>query len=270
MVITNNDITQKSYKKLSIQVALNGLSFCVFDLLTKAVLKTESIIFENNRIIEEQLWNVFIEHPILATSFDEILILHNNNLNTLVPNSLFDPNCLKNYLQFNTKIFESDFFAYDEIAPYEIKNVYVPFVNVNNFFLDQYKSFTYKNSNSILIKKIIDIAKNNEEKQIFIHIQKDKFEIVIVKNQELLLFNSFNFNAANDLIYYLLFSCEQLQLNPEHIPVKIIGDCNEDDENFKIIYNYIRKCELLYVNHLLSAFNESAENIRKNFILYHS
>jgi hypothetical protein len=33
MVITNNDITQKTYKKLSIQVSLNGLSFCVFDTL---------------------------------------------------------------------------------------------------------------------------------------------------------------------------------------------------------------------------------------------
>ena len=38
MVVTNNDITQKNYKKLSIQVSLSGLSFCVFDTITDKVL----------------------------------------------------------------------------------------------------------------------------------------------------------------------------------------------------------------------------------------
>ena len=51
MVITNNDITQKTYKKLSIQVSLSGLSFCVFDLLSNKVINTMSIHFEKNKVI---------------------------------------------------------------------------------------------------------------------------------------------------------------------------------------------------------------------------
>lgn len=270
MVITNNDITQKTYKKLSIQVSLSGLSFCVFDAITNKIIHNAIVSFENNKVIEEQLWRTFVDNPVLTQSYDKVIVLHNNSLNTFVPSSLFDVNYLASYLQYNTKVFDTDFFTYDTISPYEIINIYVPFVNINNFLLDQYESFEYKNSNSILVRKLLDLSKNRDEKQIFVHIQENRFELVIVKNQELLLFNSFNYTAPEDLIYYILFACEQLQLNPETISIKILGDCSEDHPNFKIIYTYIRNCSLLDVSAMSNAFNETESNIRNHFTLYHS
>lgn len=270
MVVTNNDITQKTYKKLSIQVSLSGLSFCVFDLFTNKVLHTAEIAFEKNKVVEEQLWRSFVDNTILTKPYDEIVVLHNNNLNTFVPTSLFDASFLASYLQYNTKVFETDFFTYDTILPYEINNVYVPFVNINNFLLDQYESFEYKNSNSILVKKLLDISKNKDEKQVFVHIQKNTFEIVVVKNQELLLFNSFSYSTPQDFIYYLLFTCEQLQLNPETIAVQILGNCSVEDANYKIAYQYIRNCSLLNVSSLVTTFDASETAIRNHFILYHS
>ena len=64
-----------------------------------------------------------------------------------------------------------------------MNNVYVPFVNINNFLLDQYETFEYQNTNSILVKQLLDLSKNKEEKQVFVHLQKEHFEIVVVKNQ---------------------------------------------------------------------------------------
>ncbi|WP_288981240.1 DUF3822 family protein [uncultured Flavobacterium sp.] len=270
MVISSSDITQKTYKKLVIQVALNTFSFCVFDLITNKVLHTQALNLEKNKVIEEQLWRAFVDYPILTKNYDEVVVLHNNNLNAFVPSSLFDPHFLASYLQYNTKIFETDFFAYDVITPYEINNVYVPFMNINNFLLDQFESFDYKNSNSILVKKCIDFSKNKEEKQVFVHIQKEHFEIVVVRNQELILFNSFHYSTAEDFIYYLLFTCEQLQLNPETINVQLFGDCVADDANFKIAYTYIRNCSLLDVSHLTNGFDATENAIRNHFTLYHS
>ena len=270
MVVTSNDITLKTYKKLSIQVSLSGLSFCVFDLLSNKIIHTAEFLLSSNKVIEEQLWRVYVENAILTHNYDEIIVLHNNNLNAFVPNSLLDTNFLASYLQYNTKVFETDFFTFDTILPYEINNVYVPFVNINNFLLDQYDSFEYKNAHSVLVKKVLDISKNKEEKQIFIHVQEQSFEIVVVKNQELLLFNSFNTTSPEDFIYYILFTCEQLQLNPETISVQILGTCSEDDPYFKIAYKYIRNCSLLNVSTLTTTFNVHETAIRKNFILYHS
>jgi hypothetical protein len=48
-------------------------------------------------------------------NYDEVLIIHNNNLSTLVPTT-FDENYLGSYLQYNTKVFETDFFAFDTLS----------------------------------------------------------------------------------------------------------------------------------------------------------
>lgn len=270
MVVTNNDITQKTYKKLSIQVSLSGLSFCVFDLLSNTIINTMSITFEKTKVIEEQLWRTFVDYPILTKSFDEVMVIHDNNLNTFVPSSLFDPHFIASYLQYNTKVFETDFFTHDIIFPYEMNNVYVPFVNINNFLLDQYDTFEYQNANSILVKQLLNLSKNKEEKQVFVHLQQAHFEIVVVKNQQLLLFNSFQYQTAEDFIYYVLFTCEQLQLNPEIISVQLLGNCTEEDPFFKIVYKYIRNCQLLDVSNKAAILNVSAAELRKHFILYHS
>ena len=229
-----------------------------------------SILFEKNKVIEEQLWRTFVDYPILTKSFDEVMVIHDNNLNSFVPTSLFDVHFLASYLQYNTKVFETDFFTHDVIFPYEMNNVYVPFVNINNFLLDQYETFEYQNSNSILVKQLLDLSKNKEEKQVFVHLQKEHFEIVVVKNQQLLLFNSFQYNTPEDFIYFILFTCEQLQLNPETISVQLFGNCTEEDAFYKIAFKYIRNCSLLDVSNKASMLDVSSSELRNHFILYHS
>lgn len=270
MVITNNDITLKNYKKLSIQLSLDGLSFSVFDMLTHKVLLFEKVTFKKEAVLEEELWKVFIDYPVLKNQYDDIIILHNNHLNTFVPDTLFDENQLGTYLQYNIKVFNTDLFSYDTIENYAIHNVFVPYMNINNFLLDQYESFDFKNINSILVKKILDLSIGNNEKQVFVHFQENYFEIVVVRNQMLLLFNSFEYQTPEDLAYYLLFTYEQLQLSPEVIPVFFLGKIDETSEYFKIAYKFIRNCELLDTSKWVKILGPSESEIREHFILFHS
>ena len=270
MVVTSNDITQRNYKKLSIQVSLSGLSFCVFDTITNKILIHNSVAFKKNEVIDGQLWNAFINNTTLSKSYDEIIVLHDNNINTFVPKPLFDSNNIASYLQYNVKVFETDFFAVDEINTYEITNVYVPFVNINNFLLDQFESFDYKNSNSILVQKMLDKSKNIDEKQVFVHVQQAHFEIVVVKNQQLLLFNSFEYNTTEDFIYYILFTFEQLQLNPEIVPISLFGSISKEDAFYKIAYKFIRNCDLLDVSNQSKIHDVTEEEMLRHYILFNS
>lgn len=270
MVVTSNDITQRNYKKLSIQVSLSGLSFCIFDTITNKILFHNSITYEKNQVIEAQLWKIFKDNTILSKSYDEIIILHENSLNTLVPKPLFDVNNIASYLQYNVKVFETDFFAFDEIKNYDINNIYVPFVNINNFLLDQFDSFEYKNSNSVLIQKILDQSKNIDEKQVFAHITENHFELIVVKNQNLLLYNSFEYNTPEDFIYYILFTFEQLQLNPEVVPILLLGNISTEDDFFKITYKFIRNCSLLDVSNYSKTYDVTEKDMLQHFILFNS
>ncbi|MFV8356134.1 DUF3822 family protein [Flavobacterium sp. XS1P32] len=267
------DIAEKKYKKLSIQVSLTGLSFCCFDTLNNTVTSFNEVHFDTFHKatkIEDLFANAFINHPELKDSYDEILVIHNNNLSTFVPEPLFDENFLGSYLQYNTKVFETDFFAFDEIPNYQMNAVYIPYVNINNFFIDQFGTFDYKHANSILVSKLLIASKNKDDKKMFVHINIGHFEIIVVQNQKLILFNSFDYKTPEDFLYYILFTAEQLNLNPENFPLELIGNIDTESDYFKIAYQYIRNVSLIDVEDLRwNNYFSEAEN-RNHFILFNS
>ena len=267
------NIAEKNYKKLSIQVSLTGLSFCCFDTLNNTVTSFNEVHFDTFHKatkIEDLFADAFRDHPELNDSYDEILVIHNNNLSTFVPEPLFDENFLGSYLQYNTKDFETDFFAFDEISNYQMNAVYIPYVNINNFFIDQFGAFDYKHANSILVSKLLVASKNKDDKKMFVHINTGHFEIIVVQNQKLLLFNSFDYNSPEDFLYYILFTAEQLNLNPENFALELIGNIDTESDYFKIAYKYIRNVSLIDVEDLRwNNYFSEAEN-RNHFILFNS
>jgi len=273
MQTLSTNIIEKVYKKLSIQVSLDGLSFCCFDTLNNTVSSFREVYFENlnnNSKIEDLFADAFQNYPVLKESYDTILVIHNNNLSTFVPQPLFDENFLGSYLQYNIKVFETDFFAFDEITNYQINAVYIPYVNINNFFIDQFGAFDYKHASSILVNKLLIASKNKDEKKMYVHISSGHFEIIVVQNQKLLLFNSFDYSTPEDFIYYILFTAEQLNLNPENFPLEIIGSIDTESNYFKIAYKYIRNVSLIDVEDLRwNNYFSEAKN-RKHFILFNS
>lgn len=266
----NDTIVTKNYRKLTLQVSQSGLSFCCLDTINWELLACKHFTFDKYKPAESQLWQLFVENAELTKPYDEITVLHDNSFNTFVPAALFDENYLGSYLQYNTKVFETDFFAFDALEAYGMHNVYVPLMNVNNFLIDQFGTFEYKNVNSILVGKLLEASKNIDEKQVYVHVQTGHFEIVVAQNQKLVLFNSFEYSTAEDFLYYLLFTVEQLMLNPETAKVWLLGAINENDELFAIAYKYIRNVALYDASALAAKYSITKREALQQFILLQS
>jgi len=267
----NTSVIDKMYKKLVIQVSLNGLSFASFDTLTNKVLSLEKITigkFDRNVTIEELFSDAFLKFEELKAGYDQIVVIHSNNLSSFVPIPLFDEEYIGSYLQFNTKVFETDFFAFDTLENYQMNNVYIPYVNMNNFFIDQFGTFDYKHANSILVEKILDVSKNSYEHKMFVHICETHFELVVIRNQKLEFFNSFEYKTPEDFLYYILFTAEQLHMNPENFSLEFLGAIDEEHLLYKTAYKYIRNISLIEVDVTNNQFSENQQ--REHFILLHS
>lgn len=264
----NNSIKDNYRKRLSIQFSLDGFSFCISNLTNKEVQHFSCIIFENRVETPELLLNqiekfVKKNNTVLQQEFEKVTIIHQNNLSALVPSTLFNENELENYLDYNIKTLQNDFIAYDNLEQLEIKNVYVPYVNINNFFFQQFGEFEYKHHSSILIEKLILHSKNNEEKQFFVNVNKSTFDIVIIENSKLLFYNSFTFITKEDFIYYILFTAEQLKMNPEEFLLHFIGDISKNSEIYQITYNYVRNVIFLDLENPL--FEKDKELLNHSF-----
>ena len=68
---------------------------------------------------------------------------------------------------------------------------------------------------------------------------------MVLKNKKLEFFNSFNFKTKEDFIYYVLFTSEQLQLNPEEFVLTFLGGVEKESELYDIVFKYVRNIEFL-------------------------
>lgn len=265
------NIIEKTYKRLAIQVSLSGLSFAVFDGITDKIVLLKDIpftSFQRSSKIEDLFAVVFHDHPELRNRYDEIKIIHCNGLCTFVPSALFDKDFIGSYLQYNTKVFETDYFTYDSIPNYEMENVYIPYVNMNNFFIDQYGTFDYQHAHTLLVQKLLDYSKNTADRKMFVHVNNGHFEIIVIENRKLQFYNSFDYKTPEDFIYYILFTAEQLHLNPELFSIDLLGNINEDDPLYSMVYSYVRNVNFLSTAMITNGRTEM-EN-RHHFILVHA
>lgn len=264
-------ILDKKYVKLVLQISLHEISFSIVDTLTgkpitfgKYPLDSESNLQE----VEQSIINFVKNTPLLQASFDQVLVLHHNTLNTFVPKAFFDENQLAHYLKYNIKVFENDYISYDEIKNYDMYNVYIPYVNINNALLDIYGNFNYSHTSSVLVKKLLDLSKNIEETQIFVHVQDHDFQIIVIKNQKLILFNSYEYKTKEDFIYYLLFTAEQLQLNPETFPLKFLGNISKESPLYQMAYTYVRNVSLFFDHNNLDNKISQTDYLQHFILIY--
>ena len=247
IILKTNNISTSKYE-LSIQVNLSGLSFFVLNLETSKVDFLKALQFDKKqtpKTLLDKLTHSFNTFDELQNQFSKVTVIHDNELATLVPKALFDETNLVDYLKFNTKILKTDFITFDNVQIADLAVVYVPLVNINNFIFERFGSFEYRHSATVLINRVLTIEKNSKSLKMYVNIETSHFEIITAANNTLKFYNRFDYNTKEDFIYYLLFTAEQLELNPEEFPLILMGVIDESDERYKIVYKYIRNVSIL-------------------------
>ena len=134
----NNNIEIITTYTLSIQVSLNGLSFCITNSDSEIIslYQKKFIIRLNPKQVLEKIKYLFDHNTDLNKKFDSIQVIYQNELNTIIPKTLFNEDVIKDYLKYNIKVLENDYVTYYDLHQHDIVNIYIPYTNINNFFFE--------------------------------------------------------------------------------------------------------------------------------------
>ncbi len=267
---SNLDSKNQEYNHLSIQFSLGGFSFCVLNKNDKKFTALYNYGFKEAsytpQTLLQNITEIFDTNPLLKDQqYHTVSVSHTNNLSSLVPKPLFREERMSDYLSYNNKTLRHDYFAFDDLKNHEMVNVYVPFVNANNFFIDQFGGFEYKHFSTVLVENLVDIYKLSLVPHMFVNICKRHFEIVVIANKKLQLYNTFDYRTKEDFIYYILFVAEQLNLNPEELELQLLGNVKKDDELFKMAFGYVRNVSLLENRSKYTFDAAFTEDIKREF-----
>lgn len=275
-MVQRKDSQQNQSYKLSILIAQDGLSFCslnaeentiedFYSTTFSKLLDPEQILEELKRAIK---FNLSEEN---LADIKSVHVSYANNLYSLVPQEYFSEDQLTDYLKFNTKILKTDFIAYDELKNLEANCVYIPYTNINNYLFEQFGEFNYNHSSTLFIDTCLAEVKNiNKEEVVFVQVQPSRFDICCFKNGKLLLANSFEYFTAEDFIYFVLFTAEQLKLNTENLQLLLSGSIKETDDTYNYLYTYVKEISFFNTSYLTEKINnlsQKAINPKQNLLL---
>ncbi|MEO8774316.1 MAG: DUF3822 family protein [Gelidibacter sp.] len=235
-----------SLKELSIQISLSGLSFCILNRSDLKVEFLKRIDFKNKLVPEAvlvELQGIIANEPLLSPPFESVLVIFQNELSNLVPEEYFEEQNAADFLKFSSKIIKTDFIAHDRIEANQSINVFVPYMNINNYLFEIYGEFEYKHASTILLEQILNKEEGSIDDKMYINVEPFHFEMVVVKKGQIQLFNTFEYFTKEDFIYFILFSVEQLKLDPENLIVKLTGPIAKNDVLYQLLYTYIRYVE---------------------------
>ena len=269
----SSNIDKLSNIELSIQVSLNGLSFCILNIKANTIEFYKTIVFSKKLTpytLLKKLKHCFNTITELKQPFSKLNVVHENELSALVPKTLFDEDSIADYLKFNSRILQSDYITYDNVIANDSVNVYVPYVNINNYLYETFGAFEYKHFSSVLLENLLANEKNSEELKMYVHVANKHFEIIVIESGKLLLYNSFELQTKEDLIYYILFITEQLNLNPETFKLILLGTIQKNDEYYNIVYKYVRNVSNQNITTTYNISETLKSKIDTNYIILNS
>ncbi len=259
----------ENYKKLSIQVSLNGLSFCIVDTIANNLSQFERLTFESEVSpyeLKKRLVMFFNQHELTNQIFSEVVVVHKNTLFSFVPTPLFNKDELANYLKFNVKILANDHIDFDEIPNYDLVNVYIPFVNINNYIFELFGEFVFKHNATVMVETLLNAHGYNSEPICYVYLCDNQMEITVISSKQLLFYNSFVYTTKEDYLYYLLFTMEQLKLDTEIIKMRLFGDIEMEDEYYNATYEYIKHLSIFIPPHDLFSEELAVEKVDFNIL----
>tara|TARA_B100000767_G_scaffold50430_1_gene45556 strand:+ start:140 stop:985 length:846 start_codon:yes stop_codon:yes gene_type:complete len=225
---------------LSIQLGISHFSYCLLNTtnFTYEYVKKYPLTSKDNTATG--ITEIINNDSNLKAKFFSQSIAFVNFPSTLVPDKLYKEEKIETLLAFNTKV--NGTVLVDNIVSQKAYLIYsVPesiLTIVSNFF----PKAKYKSQESILIQQYSQL--NTKIKKAYLYLNEQRVGITIFNGDKLIFNNSFKYANKEDLLYYVLFSFEQLKLSPDSINVNVFGTIEDTDESFSLMYEYIRNIKL--------------------------
>lgn len=232
---------------LSLQLGNDGLSHCVLDIKQNRYIALENFSFQNvytPDAVCTKVNEVISGSDVLKNLFRSVHISLTHERSTLVPAALYEKGLEKDYLAFNHTV-DND----EDLKAYDLKGIDAKIIfsyknEVYRTLRTHYPNCSFNHFSSSLLETLSGLVHGNDKK-LFVHIQSSHFEIVLFRGKKLIYYNSFRHQSAEDFIYFLIFTCEQLELNTDKTEFNLAGEIDKHAPVYSILYKYVRNIKFV-------------------------
>lgn len=198
---------------LSILVHGDGFSFCTQDQHHLLEVKEE---FPSVETLKS--WVDY--HQLHQTN---IKLIYGQQAAVTVPLSLFDEKQAASYLKGAISLQDNLQVGCTPLDKNEQVVVYAINKKQQALFASVFPSATQSHIVAEMLPALAAFSFKKGKKNLFVHLQKDSFDLFLFQGSQLLLQNSFPHKNADDFLYYLFYVTEQFYLKPDQFDLYFLG-----------------------------------------------
>ena len=236
------DISKTQSYHLSIQAGLDGISFVIFDPSRYKYIALKNYGF-GEEIPEykypDYLQDLFTKDEFLQKEYLSIYCIWNNSRTTLLPAVLFEKEKLRQYFEFNQVLNDLDELHYNHIKNLDAHLIFPVHHEIANIFVRQYPTLKFFNQATPFIEYTLNHNPGSSDSA-HLNINNNFFDILVIRNNSLILHNTFNFRYEQDLTYFIMNVYDKVFLDPASIPVFISGTVEKNSSLINSIRKFIK------------------------------
>lgn len=243
--IIDNKFSEDNTSRYQLQIVLNHEYFA-FSISTKQgkLLRVVEIVIDHIDW-EDTIHYALKAFPFLYQPFLSTNIKFQSFKHSIIPSELFDENAVLDTLNFIAgKDENKEFILHDHLIEQNSHLSYSIPESIYSTIKEWFPKADMSHSASPFISHLYDIQ-DSSTTQVYCNVNISNFELIVFRKGKLLFYNHFPFTNEDDLLYYLLFTYEQLSLNPEKIPLYFIGKVSLDSPIYELAYKYVYSIEIM-------------------------
>ena len=244
--------TDSKNLEMSVSIAPDGLSFCLYHRSENKFLALGHLAECNTPELQQE-W--FVNSSEAKYDYLSVRLVVCTARSLIVPAAVFREASCESVFDLHFGDHQGYRVMWHHLRKTENFCVFAIEENLFASIQKKYQRVIWMNQASPLIENNITRLRLNNEKPahtIHVNMYSDFFDLMCCSGDKLLLYNSFRFKSANDIVYFVLSVFEQYRLNQESTHVIFSGIIEKDNLAIIKLKKFI---SLVYFESRNSAFN---------------
>ena len=234
------DINSTNNYEISIQLGLNGFSFCLLDNL-----RNRFVMFRDYKLsgkepgLADEIKDIAAKDEFLTKEYRRYRIIFSFERSTIVPSSLYDPAIKDKYFELNHKLDDNYIVSNNRLTKPDSYLLFGVRKDIFDLMVNLFPDALLSHQVKPLLHSSFRQARKIKDQYMRVHFDQGFFNLVIIKDDDLQFFNTFRVRSDSDILYYLMNSFNRFKITDDRV-LYLSGHISKFDDLYNNILRYIK------------------------------
>ncbi len=243
-ISASEDAIDWQHCRLIMEVGQHIFSYAVINGNKRVLrMRVHELEAANGRELMDMLEEIVVADEVLKEKMKESVVIYNFPESHLVPERYFNINITAGLIDMMHGDLNKGVILSEKIAGCGQYNVFRVPSDIHGLFQRHFARGKYWHYYSLWMEcRQKQLGQRDDYLTVIFYPRR--ILVAVIRNKDIQLFQSFEYEAAEDVAYYLLNLCSQFELLPESVPVRMSGMIDDSSTLYNEILKYFAQTEL--------------------------